>query len=577
MSNGRGSFSASLEKIVADFETTTDPLDCRVWAWGVVDIFDDRPFRSFEYGNTIESFIDHLSQFNSQVYFHNLAFDGSFILDWLLNNKYWHTDKAFRKGSFSTLISKMGKFYSITVVWRTGKKTEFRDSFKKLPMSVANVAKAFKLEESKLEIDYDEYRAPGHELTRHEIAYLKNDLVIVSQALKQQLQEGMTHLTVGSDSLSQFKKIIGSRTFDRFFPTLSHTMDAEIRKAYRGGFTYADERYRAKIVGKGRVYDVNSLYPSVMYDRMLPYGEPQYFKGIPKPTPEWSLYIVAITFTAHLKPGHIPCIQVKGSPFFTATQYQSDIDDPVTMVCTSVDLALWEDHYDLDILSYDGGFYFKGFTGIFCDYIDKWMKVKAEATGGLRTIAKLHLNSLYGKFATNPDVTPKVPELVDGVIHLKVGEHEQRDPVYTPVGVFITAYARDVTIRAAQENYDSFLYADTDSLHLLADDDPTTLDIDDNKLGAWKREMIFEKAIYARAKCYCEKYPEGAYEHSSDCKRDKDCSCAYVTHIAGLPDAIAEKVTFDDFYNGKVFDGKLLPTRVPGGIVLSATGFTLNM
>jgi hypothetical protein len=338
-------------------------------------------------------------------------------------------------------------------------------------------------------------------------------------------------------------------------------MDAEIRKAYRGGFTYADERYRAKIVGRGRVYDVNSLYPSVMYDRTLPYGEPEYFKGIPKPSSEWPLFIVAITFTAHLKQGHIPCIQVKGSPFFTATQYQTDIDDPVTMVCTSVDLALWQDHYDLDILSYEGGFYFKGMTGIFCDYIDKWMKVKAEATGGLRTIAKLHLNSLYGKFATNPDVTPKVPELVDGVIHLKVGEHEQRDPVYTPVGVFITAYARDVTIRAAQENYDSFLYADTDSLHLLCDDDPTSLDIDDNKLGAWKRETIFDAAIYARAKCYCEKLTDGTF----------------VTHIAGLPDSVAEKVTFDDFYNGKVFEGKLLPTRVPGGIVLSATGFTLNM
>jgi hypothetical protein len=509
----------------------------------------------------MDSFIEYISKYDSQIYFHNLGFDGSFILDWLLNNNYWHTDKAWRKGSFSTLISRQSKFYSITVVWRNGTKTEFRDSFKKLPMSVANVAKAFKLTESKLTIYYDEYRAPGHKLTPHEVKYLKADVMIIAKALKQQLNAGMTHLTVGSDSLSQFKEICGAKMFSRLFPTLPHSMDAEIRKAYRGGFTYADERTRAKIVGQGRVYDVNSLYPSVMYDRVLPYGEPKYFQGAPNPTEEWPLYIVSLTFTASLKKDHIPCIQVKGSPFFTASVYQSEIVDPVTMVCTNIDLALWQDHYDLDILSWEGGFYFKGITGVFCDYIDKWMKVKSESEGGMRVIAKLHLNSLYGKFATNPDVTPKIPVMKDGVVHLVVGDEEIRDPVYTPMGVFITAYARDVTIRAGQLHYDQFLYADTDSLHLLTDKDPETLEVDENKLGAWKRETIFEEAIYVRAKCYCERLADGSF----------------ITHIAGLPDTIAEQVTFADFYNGKVFQGKLLPNRVPGGIVLSATGFTLNM
>lgn len=565
MSSGRRD-STSYDRLVADFETTTDPLDCRVWAWGVCDIFNEKDFK---HGNTMETFIEYISRYSSQIYFHNLAFDGSFILDWLLNNNYWHTDNARRKGSFSTLISRMGKFYSITVIWRNGVKTEFRDSFKKLPMSVANVAKAFKLAESKLSINYDEYRAPGHKLTAHEIAYLKADVEIVAKALRQQLSAGMTHLTVGSDSLAQFKKICGSKMFSRLFPTLPQSMDAEIRKAYRGGFTYADERHKAKIVGAGRVYDVNSLYPSVMYDRMMPYGEPRYFTGEPKPDAEWPLYIIALTFTAKLKYGHIPCIQVKGSPFFTASEYQSNIDDPVTMVCTNVDLALWRDHYDLDILAWEGGWSFKGITGVFCEYIDKWMKVKAEAEDGLRVIAKLHLNSLYGKFATNPNVTPKIPELnSDGVVSLVVGDEEMRDPVYTPVGVFITAYARDITIRAAQENYDIFLYADTDSLHLLSTNDPDTLDVDPHKLGAWKYEGMFDKAIYVRAKCYSEHIIENGKGETVDIQ---------TTHIAGLPDTIAEKVTFDDFHNGKVFDGKLLPNRVKGGIVLTTTGFTLNM
>ena len=545
--------------LVADFETTTDPEDCRVWLWGTCDIYDPD---NIVYGIDMDSFIREVQRYSAHIYFHNLAFDGSFILDWLLNNGFRHTDGTLRKGQFSTLISMQGKFYSIAVRFRNGNRVEFRDSLKKLPMSVSNVAKAFKLDEEKLDIDYHAARPIGYEPSEEEIDYLINDLVIVAKALRQQFDTGMTRLTVGSDSLGEFKKLMGKKLFERMFPVLPMTMDAQIREAYRGGFTYVDDRHKAKIIGAGRVYDVNSLYPSVMYDRPMPYGEPIFFPGAPKPIDGYPLYIVNLTFSATLKPNHIPCIQVKGTPFFTATEYQKEIVEPVTMTCTNVDLALWMDHYDMDILSWNGGWYFHSISGVFDEYIDKWMDVKANSDGGMRTIAKLHLNSLYGKFATNPNVTPKIPVLGDdGVVKLVMGDEETRSPVYTAVGVFITAYARDVTIRAAQTHYDSFVYADTDSLHLLTHDDPVTLDIDPVKLGAWKRETVFDQAIYVRAKCYCERLPDGSF----------------VTHIAGLPDTIAERVTFDDFYDGNVMMGKLLPKRVKGGIVLTDVGFTLNM
>ena len=40
----------------ADFETTTDENDCRVWAWGVCEIGKNE---EFEYNNSIESFFEH--------------------------------------------------------------------------------------------------------------------------------------------------------------------------------------------------------------------------------------------------------------------------------------------------------------------------------------------------------------------------------------------------------------------------------------------------------------------------------------------------------------------------------------
>jgi hypothetical protein len=521
-----------------------------------------------EIGTDIDSFIERISTMPAIIYFHNLKFDGHFLMDWLLRGGYRHTQDQYpRKGEFTTLIDAMGKFYTITVAWETGKRTEFRDSWKKLPMSVARVAKSFKQPEVKGDIDYHLDRPVGYIPTREERNYIARDVLIIARALKTQFSQGMRRLTVGSDALFEYKTILGKRIFDKLFPVLPLTMDAEIRSAYRGGYTYADERFRGELTGSGRVYDVNSLYPSVMYNRILPYKEPIFFPGMPKPTERHPLYIVSITFTAKLKPDHIPCIQVKGSSFFLATEYVKEIPTPITLMCSSVDLALWQDHYDLDIHSYNGGWAFEGISGIFCDYIDKWMEIKINNEGGLKEIAKLHLNSLYGKFGTNPNVRSKIPVLEDGIVRLKRGVEETRDPIYAAMAVFIAAYARETTIRAAQENYDVFAYCDTDSLHLLTDDDPIALEVDPNKLGAWKFEYGFESAMYVRAKQYMEqRWPVVPFVERK-----------FESHFAGLPVDITSKMTFEDIVDGRVFHGKKIPKAVPGGIVLEETSFTLNL
>ena len=565
---------------MGDFETTTKADDCRVWAWGLANVETAQTSWDVEMGTDIDSFIARVSRMPSVVYFHNLAFDGIFIIDYLFRHGFEHLESTSQSGprkmEFTTLISNMGAFYSMTVHWPSGHRTEFRDSYKKLPFKAEVVAKAFNLDVVKGTLDYHAERPVGHRLTWQEKDYLANDVLIIAKALRVQFDAGMKKLTVGSDALTEFKKTIGDKLFDRYFPIMSDTMDAEIRKAYRGGFTYADSRYTGKVVGAGRTYDVNSLYPSVMYNEYLPYGMPIFVEGLPEATPDRPLFIVSVTFTAKLKKNHIPCIQVKGSSRFLATEYQTHIKEPVTISCTNIDLALWEEHYDLDILSYNGGWLFFAQKGVFKDYIDKWNKVKAESTGGQRTLAKLLLNSLYGKFATNPDITGKVPVLEDNVVKLVQGAPETRDPVYTAMGVFITAYARNKTIRAAQENYDTFAYADTDSLHLLRDDDPEGLWVDPKALGAWKFEYAFDRALFIRAKSYIEHLSVHDQHKPDDCPHDEHVpGCAYETHVAGLPVSIGEKLTIEDFISGRTFAGKLNPKRVPGGVVLQDVGFTL--
>jgi hypothetical protein len=548
-----------------------------VWGWGVSNI-ETPLYDSVELGQDIASFIDRISVANAICYFHNLAFDGSFILDYLLKDGYLFTEEqAPKDGEFKSLISSMGKFYSITVKWRNGRRCEFRDSLKKLPMSVKRIAKSFNLEMSKGEIDYKSYRPVGWVLTEEEEDYLRRDVSIVAQAMKEVHDSGMKKLTVASDSMAEFKALSGNAKFQTFFPVLNEEIDAEIRRAYRGGFTYADDRYKGrKLDQSGLVLDVNSLYPSVMRNRIIPHGIPLFKKGRINPTEERPLTIFSVTFTAKLKPNHIPCIQIKGNNRFIGTEYLRDIPEPTTMMVSNVDWDLYQDHYDIEVISYGGGWRFKAQSGMFNDYIDKWSEVKANAQGGKREIAKLHLNSLYGKFASNPNVTGKVPVLEDGIVKLRRGKPETRPPVYTAAGVFITAWARDVTIRAAQANYGTFAYADTDSLHLLQSEIPDSIDVHPSRLGAWKHEYNFLDAYYIRPKAYLERV-ENENKHKDNCGNECTVRHDYVNRIAGLPLPVSSSLGIEDLKEGMVLHGKLAPKRVAGGIVLDDVPFQLKL
>ena len=548
-------------KVAADFETTTDPNDCRVWAACAVDI---ETLETVFIGNTIDSFFDWLKDKNTVCYFHNLKFDGEFILSYLLREGYKYTDSREPK-TFDTLISDTGQWYSITVIFdkknKKYKKVTFYDSLKKLPFKVATISKAFNLEDEKLEIDYKAYRAPGHELTEEERRYIVNDCRIVAAALKIQFSKGLTKMTNASDAMNGYKEIIDKKNFERWFPVLPVELDADIRRAYKGGFVYLNPKYKDARGLQGITLDVNSLYPSVMYDSVLPFGYPMYFEGEPNPDEKYNLFIVRLECAFDLKPNHIPTLQLKNTRRFVETEYLTTSDgDIVEMTLTSVDLALLLDHYDVFSLRYISGYKFKGVTGLFKEYIDYWGHIKATTKGAERQLAKLMLNSLYGKFATNPNATQKKPLLdLDNVVQYTLDDPETRDPVYTAMGAFITAYARNKTIRAAQAVYDRFIYADTDSLHLIGFDVPDGIEVHPSKLGAWAHEGTFTDSKYIRAKTYMETI-DGV---------DK-VTCA------GMPDTVKAKVNYDNFHAGSTFTGKLVPRRCVGGVVLVDTTFTIK-
>ena len=263
-----------------------------------------------------------------------------------------------------------------------------------------------------------------------------------------------------------------------------------------------------------------------------------------------------MTCRFEVKENHIPCIQLKGNFKFAQTEYIRKSGVAVTFTVTNVDWDLINQQYDVKGVEWFGGYLFQSSDEQFLEYVDKYTEQKIQASkegnAGKRQIAKLMLNSLYGKFATRIEVRSRKPELQeDGVVRYVDMEPQIRRPVYLPVGVFVTAYARYKTITSAQSVYDRFLYADTDSLHLLGTEIPDNLDVDPVRLGAWKHESTFTRAKFLRAKCYTEEI-------------DGKLS----THVAGMPSNIHSQVTLENFDLGAEYDGKLYQKRVPGGIVL---------
>lgn len=550
----------------ADFETTTDPLDCRVWACGICSIDETH---SFKYGNSLEWFIEFAkNNTGSTFYFHNLKFDGEFILCYLFEHGYNHVidRKKLKTKTFTTLISDKGQFYSLEICFNKDEyKTEkitIYDSLKILPFSVESIAKGFNLPISKLEIDYDEKREIGHILTPQEIDYLRNDVEIISRALLTLFNQDLRQMTQGSNALYDYKKIVGKKNFSKWFPIPDY--DFDVRQSYKGGFTYCDPRRQGQDIGEGIVLDVNSLYPSVMYYRPLPYGEGIFFEGKYDPDKLYNLYVQMFTCQFELKENYIPTIQLKNNLSFMPTAYlSSSEDEEVTMCLTSVDLDLFFEHYHVYNITYHSGWKFKSTTGLFKEYIDKWNAVKMESTlngnKAMRTLAKLMLNALYGKFALNPNVQSKIPYYDNGIIKYTLGEKETRNPIYIPVGTFITAWARHKTITSAQKVYDRFLYADTDSLHLIGTEIPKGIEVDPVKLGAWKHESTFTRARFVRQKTYIE-----------EIDGELNITCA------GMPSRCYKHVTWNNFITGSSFEGKLQFTHVQGGIVLKDIDFTIK-
>lgn len=549
--------------MVGDFETTVydGQTSTEVWASAIVPMYTEDVIIFHSIQETYD-YLKHLNR-NIVLYYHNLKFDGSFWIDFLIRtlnmkqaysylddegiNVEWMSESAMPSNSFRYTVSTMGQWYTLIIKTET-KTIELRDSLKLLPFSVRELGKSFGTKHKKLDMEYTGYRYAGCEITPEEKEYIANDVLVVKEALEIMFKEGHSKLTIGACCLAEFKKTYDKKEYEAFFPNLydipidpaDHGCENAgewIRKSYRGGWCYLVKGKERKKYHDGTTADVNSLYPSMMSSEsgnVYPVMKPHFWTGnfIPEEaTYPKRFFFVRVRTRFYVKKNYLPFVQIKNSALYVGNECLESSDvlyegqyykflraEDGTLIPTSVaitmtmtDYYLFLEHYNVEDFEILDGCWFYGEIGLFDEYIEKYKKIKLESKGALRTLAKLFLNNLYGKMASSKDSSFKVAyERDDGGLSFRPVHEMKKKPGYIAIGSAITSYARNFTIRAAQKNYhgvhsSGFIYADTDSIHCdLPPEDIVGIKVHDKNFCCWKLESCWDEAFFVRQKTYAE-------------------------------------------------------------------------
>lgn len=367
---------------VGDFETTVykGQDHTEVWASAIVPLFTE----DVTIHHSIEETYNHLSELakhnNIVIYYHNLKFDGSFWLDFLLvqkklkqayirtgkeiNQVEWLPKGKMKNNTFRYSVSAIGgQWYSI-IIKVNNHFIEIRDSLKLLPFSVKRIGKSFKTKHQKLDMEYTGYRYAGCEITDEEKRYIANDVLVVKEALEIMFQQGHDKLTIGACCFEEFKDGYNRKIATEFDPPsyeeklpnlyaetmkLAYGENVEgiptvgdyIRASYRGGWCYLVKGKEEREFYNGTTADVNSLYPSMMSSESgnyYPVGRPWFWKGnfcddpfmrVP-PIVNEQYWFVRLRTRFYLKPGMLPTIQLKHNSLYKGNEFltTSDVLNP---------------------------------------------------------------------------------------------------------------------------------------------------------------------------------------------------------------------------------------------------------
>jgi len=457
-------------------------LDLETKNWNEVFLVGAKLGEEIKFFKKVNEFIEWLVEVKDNVIFyaHNGGgFDFKFVWVALFLNGY----KPYK------VIERGGKIICFRVRFHKNNFIEFRDSYAILPSSLRRLAKSFKVDTQKGEIDY--LNETDAEVWKD---YNAKDLIALEQVIakyKSLLGVSKLEITVASQAMKDLRS-----TFP--FKFEFQKGENEVRLGYYGGRVEIFNTHGLDL----KCYDVNSLFPFVMKKFEYPFGEygisTEFGHGI------WNAKVKAPDVDIPLLP-----VRLNGKLFFPTGSFSGWWTYPELVKAE-------KEGYEVEIL-----------RGLACDeikrpfvpFVDKWYerKVNAELEGdeSMRYVSKLMMNSSYGKLGQRRErsTITAVEEFEEGdcVIDENFMLVERKsvnyfsDFVNPMVAAYVTGYARMHLFDLLKACDGDVAYCDTDSVY-TGKTLPTS-----HELGGLKLEMELSESKFILPKLSTHKDIDGNY------------------------------------------------------------------
>lgn len=588
---------------VADFETTTEKVwtdKSEVYIWGFKTYTDYESKFHWDIVNSemedqfsLENFFDKLVENEvDKCFFHNLSFDGYFMLWWLQEHNVLYMDVENRdeleENTWNWMCTDQWSIYSMNVNWK-GTMIHFTCSYKLLMSSVEDLGKA--LGEEKKKIDYDAYSlfTSREQVPPVLIEYLERDIDVVWKVLEkvrktEENEDGYVLKMTRSSTAYQdfvdfyngpkkkkkdkddkefspmpnFTRDFGGFAYDKFTKkykwhnVLTTEQHDIIRESYAGGWVNFNKKYHNQIIEcpNGVSYDNNSMFPAQMINHKMPYGKMLDVK----PSGDSAEMINVIIKKAKLKnmdhPALLKDLSSKGMGYSLVAKYLDELNEATPYV-------LWREEFDYMLKYYDMEYeiihqwWFKT-KYVFKEWLLKKAHLKQFAPNDVeKGFHKGVFNGMYGKMAESYEkigIILEDDENMEDMVSTHFGTYVAKKVTrkssqlkHIAVASYITMKARLCLWDTIFPNYDIWLYSDTDSGYYT--EEPKHIEYHPTILGKWKPEVKFTKFKSVRAKCYMY---EGTHEFKALNKKEEPDPEKWIWAWKETPTIIKDEVPEED-------------------------------
>lgn len=377
---------------------------------------------------------------------------------------------------------------------------EFRCSYLHSNMSLVMFGERWNTKHRKLvgELDYSKTRYPWTPLTDDELPYMVNDVVVLVEAIKNEMAaENVDLYRIPRTSTGWVREDVKKAMRRVKYGTIrdqqpDYHLYALLREAFRGGNTHANRFYSGETLHNVASIDESSAYPFVLCTCKYPAG-PFYPMGeCDQDTIDYYIMTRQKAVLMRIALWHVDLRdEWQGCPYLTVDKSRNIVGavvdngriisaDYLETTVTDVDYRIIKDMYKWAVFYASEAWKarYSMLPASLRDEICKYYSLKTGLKGvegqeELYMKSKARLNSIYGLMAQNPvrqliryNNGEFVTEDKDEAAILE--QYEKRAFTCYQWGVWTTSWSRSMLQRGIDATGTAFVYCDTDSVKYRA-------------------------------------------------------------------------------------------------------------